>query len=74
MTVTYQKTKDTITKITSHEEVFDVKKLNTELEEIEVQIKELEKEPDEITAPNDEKFMSIDMLNNRKNKIKELLK
>ena len=47
--------------------------LLTEKKELEKELKILEKEPDEITVPNDVKFSQMDMLEDRKKEINKIL-
>ena len=54
-------------------EDIDLKPLKLELAEINKQLADLEKEPNEITAPNDSKFGMQAILNSRKAEISKLL-
>lgn len=68
------KTKDEIRMVETKEQVFLIKDLNLELEKIEKQIKETEKEPDEILVSNFDKFAILEDLKKRKDELNNLLK
>lgn len=68
------KTKDEIRMVETKEQVFLIKDLNLELEKIEKQIAETEKEPDEILEINFGKINSLEFLKRRKEEINKLLK
>lgn len=63
--------KNTLTKTIT--ETIDLRPLKDELTYINSQIAELEKQPDEITVPNDVKFAEINLLNIRKEIINKFL-
>jgi hypothetical protein len=60
---TITRTKGTITKVTT--EMIYLQPLKDELIEIEKQLVDLEKEPDEVLVPNDEKFLRISQFKDR---------
>lgn len=70
---TYEKIGDTLKKITTTEVTYDLKALSTELGEIDKQLKELEKEPDEILEPNFRKIMKAEELQERKKILSQIL-
>jgi len=69
---TITRTKDYLTRTTK--EVIDLRPLKAELIEIEKQLVELDKEPDEIMLPNDFKLQELQRLEIRKHEISNLLK
>ena len=73
MDTKFTKDKETIVEERVIRKVYDIEKLMAELREIDLKIKKLEKEPDGIVVPNDEKFSELEMLNERKEKINKLL-
>lgn len=72
MQITYEIIdKDTANRIIT--ETIDIKTLKTELVDIEKQIEDAEKEPDEITVPNESKLHNLGNLKYRQEEINELL-
>jgi hypothetical protein len=65
--------KDTVKRVTTSEEVIDLKKLRGELVSIDKELASLEKEPDEVLMPNQNKTFRIEDLNVRKGEIQKFL-
>jgi len=71
---TISKTETEVIKTITTEIVYDIKELSAELLTIEETLAGLNKLPDEILIPNDDKFSSLIILSNRRDEIKALLK
>ena len=73
--ITYETiSKDTLKKVTTTEEIIDLKALKKELASLEIEKTALEKEPDEIMMPNDSKIFRQGVVDERIKEIQSLLK
>lgn len=61
--------KDIIRKVTTTEEIIDLRPLKEELVTLDQEIEGLKKQPDEVTVRNDEKFLKLDQANIRKEEL-----